>query len=328
MLLIDGVKYKEYIPKNEDEFERVIKEHAQEIFGEKSAYFDLKKKLTTKAGVGSIPDGYALTYDDIPRGYIVEIELARHGFDHVAIQERKLQRVRNNPKSLKEILNFLYENISKNSKLVETIKNNTKSVELHKFLSDVFERSPDLLIIVDKESPEISEAIEEDTHVIEFRTYISEKGESRHVHLFEPLGSATLIDTKMKFLEDIREKFLSDKPTIKVSRVYSGFCYIPIKKDRKIHTEWLYWGEKGLRVELHLERPNDEDLKHFAQFKLKSAELESRIGESLIFDDRWQKNGVRIYTKKKPIEFTDEVKYWAVETMKNFYEVFTPYIDK
>ena len=36
MLLIDGVKYQEWTPPNEDEFERVVKEHAQDIFGENS----------------------------------------------------------------------------------------------------------------------------------------------------------------------------------------------------------------------------------------------------------------------------------------------------
>ena len=36
MLIIDGVKYELWIPPNEDEFERVVKEHAQEIFGEQS----------------------------------------------------------------------------------------------------------------------------------------------------------------------------------------------------------------------------------------------------------------------------------------------------
>jgi hypothetical protein len=34
MLLIEGVKYVEWTPTNEDEFEQVVKEHAKDIFGE------------------------------------------------------------------------------------------------------------------------------------------------------------------------------------------------------------------------------------------------------------------------------------------------------
>lgn len=39
MLLIDGEKYEEWVPQGpyaEDEFERVVKKHAQDIFGEQS----------------------------------------------------------------------------------------------------------------------------------------------------------------------------------------------------------------------------------------------------------------------------------------------------
>lgn len=45
MLLIDGMKYELWTPPNEDEFERVVKEHAQEIFGEQSIYLDGKQEL-------------------------------------------------------------------------------------------------------------------------------------------------------------------------------------------------------------------------------------------------------------------------------------------
>ncbi len=38
MLLIDGVRYEEWTPSSEDQFEQVVKEHAQEIFGESSIY--------------------------------------------------------------------------------------------------------------------------------------------------------------------------------------------------------------------------------------------------------------------------------------------------
>jgi len=57
MLLIDDVKYDLWKPRIEDELEKMVKEHAQDIFGEHTVFFDLKKKLKTEAGIGSIPDG-------------------------------------------------------------------------------------------------------------------------------------------------------------------------------------------------------------------------------------------------------------------------------
>ena len=74
MLLIDGVKYGEWIPSSEDEFEQEIKKHAQDIFGENSMYFDIKHKLKSKAGTGTIPDGYVITFGDKPQLHIIEGE--------------------------------------------------------------------------------------------------------------------------------------------------------------------------------------------------------------------------------------------------------------
>ena len=45
MLLMDGVKYQEWTPSSEREFERIVSEHASEIFGENSIYIDRKLKL-------------------------------------------------------------------------------------------------------------------------------------------------------------------------------------------------------------------------------------------------------------------------------------------
>lgn len=61
MLIIDGVKYNLWVPKEEKQLEEMVKEHAKEIFGKESVYFDLKQKLTSKSGIASIPDGYVIS---------------------------------------------------------------------------------------------------------------------------------------------------------------------------------------------------------------------------------------------------------------------------
>jgi hypothetical protein len=45
MLLIDGVKYEEWTPATEDEFERIVIEHAKDIFGEEFHISRYKTKI-------------------------------------------------------------------------------------------------------------------------------------------------------------------------------------------------------------------------------------------------------------------------------------------
>ncbi|MEM3615017.1 MAG: hypothetical protein QXK91_06950, partial [Nitrososphaerales archaeon] len=60
MLLIDGVRYHLHTFKNEHDLESIVEEHYKEIFGEESIYFG-KKKISSLSGIGSMPDGYAIT---------------------------------------------------------------------------------------------------------------------------------------------------------------------------------------------------------------------------------------------------------------------------
>jgi len=51
MLLIDGVKYEEWTPTNEEEFEQIVEEHAKDIFGEQSIYLDIKSSPRNVIGL-------------------------------------------------------------------------------------------------------------------------------------------------------------------------------------------------------------------------------------------------------------------------------------
>ena len=93
MLLIDGIKYELWTPPNEAEFERVVKEHARDIFGEQSIYLDLKPKLKSEAEIGSKPDGCVVILEALPQWHIVEVELSSHPLhEHIVPQVGKLVR--------------------------------------------------------------------------------------------------------------------------------------------------------------------------------------------------------------------------------------------
>jgi len=73
---------------NEDELEKAVKEHADDIFGKKSLYIDIKKRVKLrKNSFISIPDGYVIDFRSIPQLWVVENELSTHdSFRHIGIQ--------------------------------------------------------------------------------------------------------------------------------------------------------------------------------------------------------------------------------------------------
>lgn len=335
MLLMDGIKYEVWTPPSEDEFERVVKEHATDIFGEESIYLDIKQKLKSKSGIGSIPDGYVIAFQPSPHWQIVEVELSSHPvFEHIVPQMNRFTIGIKNPLSQKEIVGALFEEIGKDSVIKEKIVSKSGSAEIYKFLSDLVSRLPKLAILIDTETEELTEAVEVlklETEVIEFRTFVKEGiGISEHAHLFEPLGPEPPLDPRMQFLKELRKRFADRRLGARVSKVSSrGYCYIPIVEHSDIHTEWLFWGKEGLGVELHLERAShEENLRLLRKMEANRDELEENIGEPLSFQFSWHRRRARVYALKELIELTEELKEWAVETMVKFYDAFKPLLDK
>lgn len=194
MLLIDGVRFELWTPSNEDEFERVVKEHAQEIFGEQSIYLDMKRKLRSVAGIGSIPDGYVISFGDTPQWHIIEVELSSHPLhDHIVAQVGKFIGGIGNPNIQKGIVNAINDEITKDNFLRLRLNKAIEPVEIYKFLADLISKPPILTIIIEKATPELKEALRilrypQEIKVVEFQTFTREEvGLAVHGHLFEPV---------------------------------------------------------------------------------------------------------------------------------------------
>lgn len=193
MLLIDGVKYQEWTPSTEDEFERVVREHTQDIFGEQSIYLDMKQKLRSGSGIGSIPDGYVIVLGDSPHWHIVEVELSSHPLhEHIVSQVSKFINGIGNPLTRGEIVGAIYAEILGDDFLKLEVKKATEPVEIYKFLSDLISKPPILTIIIEKDTRGLREAISTLAHpdikVVEFQTFTREGVDlAVHAHLFEPL---------------------------------------------------------------------------------------------------------------------------------------------
>jgi len=156
MLLIDGVKYEEWTPTREDEFEQIVKEHAKDIFGEDSIYFDIKQRIRSKAGIGSIPDGYALTFGDTPCWYIVEVELSSHPlYEHIVPQMTKFSRAVNDLNAQRAIVDAMYSEIKSNVFKQTLVQNRIGAQEIHEFLSRLIFNPPILVVVIEKRTKEL-----------------------------------------------------------------------------------------------------------------------------------------------------------------------------
>ena len=193
MLVVDGVKYKEWIPEKEvEEFQPIVKEHVQDIFGNKSKYIEARR-LKSKAGIGSVPDGFVIIFGDSPQWHIVEVELSSHQlYDHIVNQVGRFINGIKNPATQKNIIDTIYQEITVSKISKVGVEEEIGSGEIHKFLSDLISQPPILTIIIEKKTPELEEAINllkySPIKIVEFQTFIRKGvGLAVHAHLFEPL---------------------------------------------------------------------------------------------------------------------------------------------
>jgi hypothetical protein len=196
MLLIDGVKYELWNPPSEDEFEKVVKEHIQEIFGEQCIYIDKKQKFKSLSGIGSIPDGLALILGSQPELHIIEYELSNHDvYGHVVAQVSKFINGLLSSNTRQKIARMIYDEISGDPLLKTRVELALHSSEIFKFSTELLENKPVLTIVIENKTVELSEALGpfsfqniKDMKVVEFQTFTRENlGLQVHAHLFEPI---------------------------------------------------------------------------------------------------------------------------------------------
>ena len=235
MLLIDGVKYEEWVPTSEAVFEKLVKDHAKEIFGEQSIYLDIKPYLKSVAGLGSVPDGLTIIYGKNPQWYIVEAELSNHSvYEHIVPQVARFTSGIKNPSTQRKVVDIIYSEILKDEFLNLSLKKAVAPTEIHKFLSDLISNQPILAIIIDKETPELEDVRTALAHlqirVVEFQTFTREDiGLPVHAHLFEPLYKPhpPTLPTEP---QSITQKVSLQRMELKVWRSYTEYGYIGIWK--------------------------------------------------------------------------------------------------
>ncbi len=232
MILMDGVRYELWTPKKEvEEFQPLIKEHYKEIFGKNSIFIE-GNRLESEAGKGSVPDGFVLTVDEVPQWYIVEIELSTHQlYDHIVNQVGRFIAGIKNTATQKKVIEAIYHYIQENKQRKAEVEEVIGSGEVYKFLADLITKSPVLVIIIEKRTPELDEALDllkySPIEIREFQTFTREGvGLPVHAHLFVPLYKPVI----PVGVEPRQPELPVGSMRIKVWRSYIDYGYIGIWK--------------------------------------------------------------------------------------------------
>jgi hypothetical protein len=208
ILLKDGIKYLPYKYKDEDELEQLLIEHSEIIFGGDSVIFP-KRKIKARSGIGTIPDGFVVLINE-RKWYILEVELASHPlYDHIVAQISKFNSAIKNQNTRKKLIDVFYNEIKNNIQIKYKLEFNGITKELYKFLSDIINGDPEVIIVIDErtgELDEVSQSLPFQTTILRFETYEREKiGVGVHIHSFD-----TLKDYKIK--EEIQPPGDEKKP--------------------------------------------------------------------------------------------------------------------
>ncbi len=190
IVLIDGVKYSYITPENEAVLEGQIEENYKHIFGENSIYFP-KKKIRSKAGIGTIPDAYVIIPGKKLTWCILEVELASHSvYDHVFLQLSKFKGAIEDSGSRKKIRDFFYNTITEDPILEAQFRKQIGSGEIYKSISDMVEEKPMIVVAINKRTNKLEEALAHfggDVKVIEFKTFRREGSSDINAYMFEPV---------------------------------------------------------------------------------------------------------------------------------------------
>jgi predicted transport protein len=222
IILIEGTKYFLSVPEKEKVLEDMVKEHYKEIFGEDSIYFEVKQKITSKHGVGSIPDGYVISLLKPFEWYIVEGELSIHPLhEHITDQLNRFMIGVKNPATQKELVELFYSEITKDKLKKAYVENKIGSPEIKGLLYELLQTSPKIVVVIEENGEEVQEAcsqLKAEPLIVEFKTFVKEDDPTKHLHLFAPIFKTKTDGTrgeKTKEYESWNEKLARTNPNLR-----------------------------------------------------------------------------------------------------------------
>jgi hypothetical protein len=311
MLLIDGVKYELWVPPSEEEFERVVKEHAQDIFGKEAEFFN-KQRLESELGKGSVPDGFVVIFGTSSRWYIVETELSFHDVHkHIVEQHSRFIMGIRSSETKNKIVQAIYNEIDKDASRKQKLRKAIEPDEIYKFLHEVISKPPVLTIIVEKPIKGLDETLKalsrdtiSDIKVVEFQTFVREGvGLGAHAHLFEPVywvrSKVIIVKEEPEIMRQDRLQIVIKNPTC----IRFHLFFIP-KPSRRFFP--------GYKVPFKLGTDIGEIETHVSSAPAGTPVGDPNAGTYI------QANLVEWYRRHPEIKIGDKVVFEAVEPMKRY----------
>lgn len=190
-LLLGNQPFSYFEYQTEKEFEQVIIKNSNYIFGEKTIYVDIKKRIGDS--ILTIPDGYLIdfSFPSEPRLYILENELSSHDpYKHIGSQILKFAI--SYKASGRKIKEFLLQHIYADQVLkerAETALTDAGYRNIDAFLeSIIFEKPVAAIVIIDRITEELENVLGQltiDTDIIEFQTFVNN---GSVIHKFSPFN--------------------------------------------------------------------------------------------------------------------------------------------
>lgn len=175
VVILDDQVYSPYAYKREEELEKLAVEHAEKLFGKNTHFFNVKRKIVSKSGIGSTPDGYLvdLTNDKF---FIIEVELSSHDIvHHVMNQLSRFKLAMGNSETRYDLAKFLASTVKKG-----------ENVSDMDYLARIIEQEVGIFIIIDSVSEQLTEVVEHlakdgtDVRAIPFETYTNSRNQPIH----------------------------------------------------------------------------------------------------------------------------------------------------
>lgn len=175
VVILDDEVYSPYSYKREEELEKLAVEHSARLFGKNTHFFNVKRKIVSKSGIGSTPDGYLVDLAS-DKFFIIEVELSSHDIvHHVMNQLSRFKLAMGNSETRNDLAKFLARTARKGQKVSDT-----------DYLARIIEQGVGIFIIIDSVSEQLTEVVEHlakdgtDVRAIPFETYANSRNQLLH----------------------------------------------------------------------------------------------------------------------------------------------------
>jgi len=226
----------------EQEFERAIVAHVHDIFGERRIYLDCKRRIGTRDGRQSVPDAYLIDVSSPrePQLYVVENEISSHDpLKHIGIQ--LLQFSVSFAQAGRTIKQILFDEVCAEPSAKARCEKYAQEGgfrNLDHFLDSlVLDKEFRALVIIDEETDDLHAVTKNlgfPVEIIEFSTYISNKGE--RIHRFDPfLADVETVDVEVANDAPVQKRIPrdpSDLDTVVVPAHEDGFKRVFLGENR------------------------------------------------------------------------------------------------